>query len=290
MSRNTQAGYLLRESFAGFRRRKLTTAVTILIMGSSLLVLAVFVLVTLNLGALLGRARSGIDLRVFLVDGLSRERQTELQPHFLAIPGVESARFITREQSLVEFRRDLGEEADVLDLLDENPLPDSYHLELTDAARTGDDMARVAQEVKRWPEVQDVAFSQAWVDELERWTHVFQMASLVVSLIVLVAAVFVISNTVRLTMDSQARVIEIQKLVGATNGFIRLPLLAGGVIQGVLGGVVAMGGLAAAHALFAPRLAGVIFFSPAQIAGFVLLCALLGVVGSWTAMHKHLGL
>jgi cell division transport system permease protein len=128
------------------------------------------------------------------------------------------------------------------------------------------------------------------VDALERWTRLFQMASLVVSLIVLVAAVFVISNTVRLTMDAQSRVIEIQKLVGASNGFIRTPLLAGGVIQGVLGGALAMGGLAAAHAVFAPRLVGLIFFSPAQIAGFVLLCAVLGVLGGWAAMRKHLEL
>lgn len=290
MSRHAQAEYLAKESFAGFRRRKLTTAVTILIMGSSLLVLAVFVLATLNLGALLARARSGIDVRVFLADGLSREREAGLQPHFVAIPGVESARFISREASLADFRRELGDEADVLDLLDENPLPDSYHLELTDAARNTQDMERVAAEVKRWPEVQDVAFSQTWVEILERWTRTFQFASLVVSVIVLVAAVFVISNTVRLTMDAQARAIEIQKLVGAANGFIRLPLLVGGVLQGVLAGALAMGSLAVAHSLFAPRLTGLIFFSPGQIAGFVLLCAGLGVLGSWTAMRRHLGL
>lgn len=290
MSRHAQAEYLAKESFAGFRRRKLTTAVTILIMGSSLLVLAVFVLATLNLGALLARARSGIDVRVFLADGLGREREAQLQTHFIAIPGVESARFISREASLADFRRELGDEADVLDLLDENPLPDSYHLELTDAARNTQDMERVAAEVKRWPEVQDVAFSQTWVEILERWTRTFQLASLVVSVIVLVAAVFVISNTVRLTMDAQARAIEIQKLVGAANGFIRLPLLVGGVLQGVFAGGLAMGALAVAHAIFAPRLAGLIFFSPAQIAGFVLLCAGLGVLGSWTAMRRHLGL
>jgi len=74
-----------------------------------------------------------------------------------------------------------------------------------------------------------------------------------------------------------------------TRGFTLLELLVAMAIFGIIG-ALAMGGLAAAHAVFAPRLAGLIFFSPAQIAGFVLLCAALGVMGSWTAMHKHLGL
>jgi len=86
----TQIGYLLRESFAGFTRRKLTTGVTILIMGSALLILALFTIVTLNLGSLLETARGGIDLRVFLHEELGAQREAELQPRSVVIPGVQS--------------------------------------------------------------------------------------------------------------------------------------------------------------------------------------------------------
>ncbi len=114
------------------------------------------------------------------------------------------------------------------------------------------------------------------------------MASLVVGLIVFVAAVFVISNTVKLTMAASARVIQIQKLVGATNAFIRTPYLAEGMIQGLLAGALAMGLLALAGWFLGDRLGGVIFFRSGQIAGFIVFCVLLGLVGSWSAMRKYL--
>ncbi|MEZ4387784.1 MAG: ABC transporter permease [Candidatus Krumholzibacteriia bacterium] len=290
MLRGVQLGYLARESFAGFRRRKLTTGVTILIMGSSLLVLALFVLVTLNLGVILERARSNVDVRVFLVDGLDAERSAALQPPFLAIPGVQEARYISREQALAEMRTLLGDDADLLEVLDENPLPASYHLELAPGHRSAESVAAIADDLRRWPEVADVVYSEAWVGALERWAGLFRWSSLIVSLVVLGAAVFVISNTVRLTMAGSRRLIEIQMLVGATNSFIRLPYLIEGMVHGLLAGVLAMGVLGAGYRILSVRLDGLAFFTSAQIAGFVGFCVLLGLLGSLAAIGQYLRL
>jgi cell division transport system permease protein len=288
MLRREQLAFLARESVAGFHRRKLTTGVTILIMSSALLVLALFVLVALNLGIMLERAQQGVDVRVFLVDGLSSERSAALQPPFLAIPGVREARYISREQALAELRRELGEDADILDVLDENPLPASYHLELAADHRSPEAVDAMAAELRRWPEVEDVVFSRAWVATLASWARMFRWGSLAVSVLVLIAAVFVISNTVRLTMSGSRRIIEIQILVGATNAFIRAPYLLEGMIHGLLAGVLAMGALAAGHRLLAVRLDGVEFFSAAQVAGFVVFCVLLGLLGSVAAINQYL--
>jgi cell division transport system permease protein len=290
MLRKAQVSYLLRESFAGFHRRKLTTGVTILIMGSALLVLAILTLATLNMGQLLESARAGIDMRVFLRDGLPAERMAVLQPRLLAIPGVQQVAWISSETALAQFREDLAEDAAILDLLESNPLPASYHLTLMPEARNQESVAAIRDEIAIWPEVTETLFNQGWIDALERWTFRFRMASLVVGLVVFVAAVFVISNTVKLTMAASARVIQIQKLVGATNGFIRTPYLCEGMIQGLLAGILAMGLLGAAGWLLADRLGGVIFFSPGQIAGFILFCVVLGLSGSYAAMRKYLTL
>ncbi|MBD3220061.1 FtsX-like permease family protein [bacterium] len=290
MLRRTQLGYLARESVAGFRRRKLTTGVTILIMSASLLVLALFVLVTLNLGMTLERTRENVDVRVFLVGGLDAERLAGLQPPFLAIPGVREARFIGQDQALAEMRAMLGEDADVLEVLDENPLPASYHLELSRGHRSPEAVAAIASELRRWPEVDDVVYSQAWVGALESWARIFRWSSLVVSLIVFGAAVFVISNTVRLTMASSRRVIEIQMLVGATNGFIRTPFLVEGILHGLLAGGLAMGLLAAGHRVLSVRLDGLAFFTPVQVGGFVAFAVVLGLLGSLAAVSQYLRL
>jgi cell division transport system permease protein len=288
MLNQSQTAYLLRESLAGFHRRKLTTGVTILIMGSALLVLAILTLTTLNMGHMLEKARSGIDMRVYLHDGLSHQQLADLQPRLIVIPGVQSVGWISPETALSQFKEGLGEDAEIMDLLDANPLPASYHLTLTPGARNLKSVQQIQLEIDVWPEVSETLFNQGWIDALESWTFRFRMASLFVGLIVFVAAVFVISNTVKLTMAASARVIQVQKLVGATNAFIRTPYLCEGMIQGLLAGCLAMGLLGVAGWALDDRLGGVIFFSQGQIAGFVGFCVVLGLVGSYSAMRKYL--
>ena len=288
MFKNAQVAYLVRESFSGFHRRKLTTGVTILIMGSALLVLAILTLVTLNMGNMLEKAREGIDMRVFLHEGLDSKQMAELQPRLVVIPGVQNVTWISPETALAQFKAGLGEDAEILDLLDSNPLPASYHLILTPGARNLKAVKIIEEEIAVWGEVSEILFNQGWIDALESWTFRFRMASLAVGLIVFLAAVFVISNTVKLTMAASARVIQIQKLVGATNTFIRIPYLCEGMIQGMLAGILAMGLLGLAGWFLDDRLGGLIFFSPQQIFGFILFCIVLGLTGSFAAMRKYL--
>lgn len=288
MFNSAQFSYLFRESFAGFHRRKLTTGVTILIMGSALMVLAVLTLITFNLGHMLEAARQGIDMRVFLKADLTPGQVAELQPRLVVIPGVQDVIWISPEMALNEFQTSLGEDAGILDLLDENPLPASFHLTLTAGARDLESVRRIRDEIAPWPEVSEIMFNQGWIDALEQWALRFRLASLGAGLLVFIAAVFVISNTVKLTIAGSARVIQIQKLVGATNSFIRTPYLAEGMIQGFLAGAVAMGLLALAGWAFAEQLGGIIFFSPMQVVGFIVFCVTLGLVGSWSAMRKYL--
>ena len=290
MLKGAQIQYLMKESFAGFHRRKLTTGVTILIMGSSLLVLAVLTLATLNLDHLLVKARQSIDMRVFLLESLDNNHVAELQPRLIVIPGVKAVKYISPETALREFRASLGEDAGVLDFLDTNPLPASYHLEFTAGARNLDSVRQIRDEIAVWPEVAEIIFNQGWIDALESWSNRFRMANLITGLIVFIAVVFVISNTVKLTMAASSRLIQIQKLVGATNSFIRLPFLCEGMLQGVLAGSLAMGLIALTGHFLQNRLGGMIFFNWEQISGFILFCMVLGLLGSWSAMRKYLTL
>jgi cell division transport system permease protein len=291
MFRGAQIHYLLGEALSGFRRRKLTTSVTIMIMGSALLVLALFSIVTINLGALLERARTGIDLRVFLADGIGDEDRLVLQAEFRRLAGVHTVTYISKDQALAGFRRELGaEQIDLLDVLGENPLPASLHITLMQDARTADRLREIAADIRRWPSVEDVTYSEEWTRVLDRWNDVFLMADLIIGLVVFIAAVFVISNTVRLTVASSARAVEIMKQVGATNAFIRTPFLLEGMLEGLLAGVLAMVVLGVAFEVLRPQMTGLIFFSPVQIAGFVVFCIGLGLLGSYAALRKYLAL
>ncbi len=290
MLNREQINYLARESFAGFTRRKLTTGVTILIMGSALLVLAVLTLATLNMGNMLEQARQSIDIRVFLKEGATEQEIAELQPRLVIIPGVKQVDFVSPERALMQFKKDLGPEAEIVELLPENPLPASYHVILRNNARNMESVRTIGKEVAVWDQVGEIVYNQEWINTLERWAFRFQMASLVVGGLVFLAAVFVISNTVKLTVASSRRIIDIQKLVGATNAFIRTPFLFEGILQGFLAGVLAMGLVAVLSNILSDYLTGVVFFNPPQILGFVLFCSLLGLAGSWAAMRKYLRL
>ena len=286
----TQTGYILRESLAGFQRRKLPTGVTILIMGSALLVLALFSIITINIGGLLDRARTGIDVRVFLDDAMTDAEASTLSVHLAGLPGVKRVDYVTKDEALAEFRRELGDRTELLDSLDENPLPASFHVQLTEQALDADRQRRIADDIGRWPGVTEVAFSEEWARQLDRWRHVFATATLIIGLVVFVSAVFVISNTVKLTVAASARAVEVMKQVGATDAFIRTPFLFEGALEGLCGGVLAMAVLIVAHGILRPQIAGLVFFSPGQILGFVGFCVGLGLLGSWAALHKYLRL
>ena len=111
-----------------------------------------------------------------------------------------------------------------------------------------------------------------------------------IGLIVLISSVFVISNTVRLTVEERADQIEIMKLVGATNAFIRTPFVLTGWLQGLVAGLIAMIVLVMANRVVSGHLPELWFFGNSQLVGFTLLSAFLGAFGSALALRRHLKL
>ncbi|HKI83341.1 MAG TPA: permease-like cell division protein FtsX [Candidatus Krumholzibacteria bacterium] len=287
----TQMKHFVREALLGLARRRVSGTVAVLIMGSALLMLALFSLITINLDRVLQSVRGDIDAEVFLQPSVSPEQQQTLQHEILAVYGVKSVYYVSKAKALEEFRADLGNDASLLDGFSENPLPASFRLQFDDEvahdAAKMDDLVRV---LKQFPWVEDVVSQVETVHRLDRLARIFKVVDLIVGLLVLVSAIFVISNTVRLTVEERARSIDIMKQVGATNWFIRTPFLLGGALQGAAAGALAMILLLIAHRFLQREISGVYFFASGQIIGFVILSTLLGVVGSGAALRRHLRL
>ncbi len=287
----TQMKHFVREALLGLARRRVSGTVAVLIMGSALLMLALFSLITINLDRVLQSVRGDIDAEVFLQPSVSPDQQQTLQHEILAVYGVKSVYYVSKAKALEEFRADLGNDASLLDGFSENPLPASFRLQFDDEvvhdAAKMDDLVRV---LKQFPWVEDVVSQVETVHRLDRLARIFKVVDLIVGLLVLVSAIFVISNTVRLTVEERARSIDIMKQVGATNWFIRTPFLLGGALQGAAAGALAMILLLIAHRFLQREISGVYFFASGQIIGFVILSTLLGVVGSGAALRRHLRL
>jgi cell division transport system permease protein len=224
----TQLRHLVKESARGLARRKISGSVAVIIMGSALLTLALFSLVTINLDRFIQSMRGEIDMTVFLVDDVHPEDRARLEGDLLATKGIRSVRYVSAQEALERFRVELGEDAQLLDALHQSPLPPSFEIQLDPEQNSAERVEDLARNLQQYPYVDDVLSDSAWVQRMERAGRVFVVVDLVVGLLVLLSALFVISNTVRLTIEESSQQVEIMKLVGATNWFIRTPYILSG--------------------------------------------------------------
>jgi len=284
------ARYVIGESFGMLARRKGANTVSTVIMALSLLILVVFLLVTLNIADLIDRTSEELRVYVYLEEGIDEAVSNDIRTRLFGADGVEELVFVSRAEALDEFRAALGEESDLLDALEENPLPDAYRVKLRADRIRGEVLAGFAAEIAGWDGVEDVRYGRRWFERGEKLVRGFYVVDLGLGLIVFLSVVFVISNTVRLTILQRRRTIDVMKYVGATNAYIRFPFVVEGAVQGAAAAVIAIALLLGVY-LFALRyLPGIVFFRWDAVAGFVVFCALLGALGSVAAMRRFLRL
>lgn len=288
--RSTQVRYLLKEGITGLARRRLSGGVAVLIMGSSLLMLALFSVVSINLDRVLQVVRGDLDMSVYLDDSIGAADRDVIHEGLLEIDGVRAVRFVDRDAAIEVFREEFPDDAELLEALEENPFPAKFEVTLEPGEHDAERLGELTTNVGGYPGVIEVVANLEFVQMVDRISSAFILVTAVIGVIVLVSAVFVISNTVRLIVEESAEQVDIMKLVGATNAFIRTPFVVGGAIQGAAAGVLAMIVLVAAGRILQQHVDGVWFFGTGQVIGFVVLSTLLGAGGSLVALRRHLRL
>ncbi len=283
-----QIGYVFDEAATMLRRHTAANVVSVVIMGLSLLILVVFLLITINVQAVIDRAGDEMRVYVYLADGTGAAERNEIQMRLLGLPGVEEVLFVSREEALSSFREMLGNDRDVLDALESNPLPDAFRVKVKAEYIRSDRLEAMARDVEGWSGVEEARYGERWIERGEKLVKGFYAADLFIGLIILLSVVFVIANTVRLTVISRQRTIEVTKLVGGTNAYVRIPFLVEGAVQGAVSAGLAVGLAAVIHAVVRGRLPGLLFLGGDAIAAFVFFCMLLGALVSFGAMRRLL--
>ncbi|MFP4686559.1 MAG: cell division protein FtsX [bacterium] len=283
--------YLLRFSWKNLTDNRLmnivafgTTAMALLIMGGVLLVHQ-------NSTMIIRRMKAEAPLIVFLEEGVRESDWRELQSRLLSRAEISEARHKSSDEALQEFRQRLGGEAGLLEGLTRNPLPASLHLRLQ--PEYIEKISDLAEEINDWDGVESVDYGRDIVERIQALGQVIQFVLAVIGIIICVVAVFIIFNTIQLSVVSRSTEIEILKLVGATRLFIGFPFVVGGVIHGLFGSLLAQGLLWLLYWVAASRLAAlpflgtqIYFLTGSRIALLVVLGTLLGVVGSVTAIYR----
>jgi cell division transport system permease protein len=209
-----------------------------------------------------------------------------------AHPDVQSVRFVAKDDALAELRRRTGL-GDVLESLGQNPLPDAFVVTAKD--NHPDALERLRDVAGHWPKVAQVTLDSAWARRLEAGLRVGRIVSFLLSGLLGAALVAVTFNTIRLQILSRREEIEVAKLIGATNAFIRRPFLYFGLLQGLGGGLVAWASVSGGVWILHWNLAD-LAYNPSFIQGvniyftvaMVAVSGALGGFGAWLSVTRHL--
>lgn len=214
----------------------------------SLFVLGIFLLLALNVNRLADQLEGQIEIRVYLEVNTSEQQRNAVQNGIAAIPDVRKVTFVSKEEGLDILREKMGEEGkDLLEGFegDNNPLNDSFTVEVSDPPLVG----HVAQQIAAIdasndpPLIYKINYGQGTVETLFKATDIVRNVGFVFVLLLAFTAMFLISNTIKITIVARRREIGIMKLVGATNSFIRWPFFIEGALLGLIGSLIPIGAL-----------------------------------------------
>jgi cell division transport system permease protein len=250
-----------------------------------------------NLNSISGEWESGASISLFLEQKITNEQAQALAETLRKHSRIETVELISRQAALAEFQQ-LSGYADALQALDSNPLPNLMVIQPKAEHTTAEAAEMLAQELRMLPEADIVQLDLQWVRRLQAITVIAQRAVVVLAALLCMAVLLIVGNTIRLEIENRRTEIEINKLIGATNAFIRRPFLYTGFWYGLFGGVIAWFLIALSLILLSGPIAKLaqLYQSSFDLSSLdattVLLLlsasALLGLIGSWLAVGRHL--
>lgn len=242
--------YHLQEALKGFRHGGVLSMATITTVAISLTILGGFLLFQANINNWVNHLENQLEISFYLKDSAREAQIRRLMDKLENDTRVRDFKVISREQALLDLGRELGEDSALLEGLDSNPLPDSVQIQL----KPIDDFNTFRSEYSKFEAIEDSSSGQDWVQSLMQLIGLSRSSGLAMLLLLGLANLIIIGNAIRLTVFARRQEIEIMRLVGASNWFIRAPFLIEGVIQGLLGSLVATTILAIAYGLMHDRL------------------------------------
>jgi cell division transport system permease protein len=231
------AAYILKESFSGFQRAKLSSAISVATIAVSLVLLGAFITVTLSAARVLERIRSRVEVEFFLSDALSKQASENLLRKIKDDPSVASATYISKEAAAKIFQKEFGEKIE--EILGTNPLPQSIKASLKPDYATLDSLEQFVRDISDYEGVVEARYNKEFLVNLDSNARLLFSITAGLGVMISLASIALVSNTIRLAIYAKRDIIKTMKLVGATFGFIQLPFLIEGILQGLAGGAIA---------------------------------------------------
>lgn len=198
----------------------------------TLFILGVFLILAMNINNIAKTVEQQVEVRAFAELDVTDDQLKAIESALKAMPEVKHVQYISKEDGLKQLKRDLGDSR-LLEGLETNPLPDSFRVKTIDPEKS----KQVAAKIEQLDGVEKAEYGEAFTDTLFRVTKTVRNIGIVLIVMLGLTSMFLISNTIRLTIIARRREIEIMKLVGATNWFIRWPFFIEGMLIGLIGAI-----------------------------------------------------
>ncbi len=284
---------LVTSAFRGLQASPVTSVASVLTIGVALVLVGSFALAVGNMQGLLDRVGRDLQVSAYVREDVSESELRAVAARVAEIDGVEQVVVVSRAEALERFRQSVGG-VDLLDGLDENPLPASLEVVLEPERRTPEGLAAVSAALAGFPEIADLTHGQDWIEGYARAVALARAGAVGLGLVLCLAALLIVANTIRLGVYAREDELQILGLVGASRTYVRVPFLLEGSLLGVAGGVLAVVLLWLAFIVFVPRVEYGLelflgqqsprFFDGFEIVGLLIAGSGLGALGSATAL------
>lgn len=278
------------------RRNRALNVLTLITISMSVLITSTFVLFFFNTEHVMGAWREGVRIMAYLKPAVSREKIPEIRETIQNLYGVRESRFISREEAMNMLKFQMKRQSALLENLQENPLPDAFEIRMIASTQTMEKIETLAKQVETLNSVEEVEYGQRWIGKFIQVFRLFRIAGYAMIGVFLLAAVFIIANTIRLVIYSRREEVEIMRLVGATDWFIKMPFYVQGIIHGFCGGIIGIGILSVIFFLMLSRIQGGIgstfiqpqFLSAPWVGVILSFSTIVGWLGCHLSLRQYL--
>lgn len=286
--------YFVREVFFSLKRNNWMTLASIGTVAVSLFVLGMFMLIVMNMNHMASSLESQVQISVYLQDDISDSTKRYIESDINSMQGIESVTYISKDQALDRFRERLGEQKYLLEALgDTNPLPDSFEV----TVKQPDMVKTAAETIQEYKGVESTKYGQDVIQHLFEITRLIRIFGISLIVLLAVATLFLISNTIRLTVFARRKEIAIMKYVGATDWFIRWPFMLEGMVMGFFGAILSVIVLRLAYGAITEKIYDTLAFLPLvpmypaidHISLLIMACGMIiGALGSTISLKRFL--
>ncbi len=290
--------YFVQEAFVNISRNKVLNTITISMIAVSLAIFGIFLLMYVNLNRVVRHWTDTVQIIAYVERALSPEQQTALDSRIRAIDTVEEVAFVSQDEALERLKTRLVGHEDLLAGLDQNPLPASFEIRLARKHRSLQGVQAVVTQLQPIPEFSDIQYGQTWLENLTAVMNMLKFIGVFLGAFLFFTVIFIISNTIKLTLYAREEELTIMKYLGATELFIKGPFLTEGIIRGFLGAGLSLLVIFLTHTLFTVmlhyssaslfRLTSISFLSWPMMVTMVVLGSVLGWCGSLMTLRKYL--